>query len=1355
MSDNFYRAFEDKYRGSRGLIKHRQQVYLSFVSPLLDLYQDASSMDLGCGRGEWLELLNEIGFNSSGVDLDDNMLAACRELGLSVERADAIQTLESLESESQTVISGFHIIEHISFDDLRQFVQQAFRVLKPAGLLILETPNPENIIVSTSDFYLDPTHRKPVPPKLLSFLTEFTGFSRTKVVRLQEPAPLLDGRSVSLHDVLFGVSPDFSVIAQKAAPKKILALFDPPFSKDYGLSLHDIVARHDQQITDLSSRASEELRSAEERARLAEERAGLTEERAKLTEADLHRLRDSLQAAVLTTQIFQANEIKLQTDLQASRSDIEQAMASLAHSNAMLKLADDRVAEMETRAVQAQARVDIAECQAQESELLAINLSKEYELALSIVNSFQTSGSWRATRPLRMIGHLVRGHAGLALMEMGVPRHHVERLAVMFKRRMMAASIENSARETDEQAALASLPLAVTSRPIEDWSEWSPLARQIYTYLKSVSHSSEEAETSRRALHALKHEDATGSQTKRSDGRLRLAFVSPMPPQKTGIAEYSRQLLKELSRHYQVEVIASDDFSASAELLDEFSFRKPQWLKDNLDQVDRVLYHFGNSPFHAYMLPLIEDVPGTIVLHDFFLGHLFAYLEHNQIGQNHWSQALYASHGYLAIQDRFHAKSLDRIIMDYPANFPVIENAQGIVVHSEHARKLAEKWYGLGFADQWKIIPLLREPAAILDRLNARAELGIPSDAFVVCSFGLLSPLKYSHRILEAWLQSRLARDERSILVFVGAVGSEDYDWRLRATIATSTLDEQISITGWTDPDVYQKYLAAADVAVQLRSSSRGETSAAVLDCMSYGLPTIVNAHGSAAELDPHAIWMMPDDFEDAELVEALELLWRDGGRRTALGTRAALAVAANNDPKAAAVWYGEAIETFHSKAASKRQALGARLTEFDARTASDAQMRSFALKTAGELSTNRAQKQLLLDVTATCMTDLKTGIERVARALLLAILREPPKGYRVEPVYLSKEGGNWHYRYARHYTLELLDCQANGFADEVVFPRAGDRLMGLDLASRSVIAAEKNGLFRELKNSGVKIFFMVYDLLPVQMPEVFPPGANISHERWLTAITGFDGAICGSKTVADELALWIKKAERANRTDSLSIGWSHYGSDLRNTAPTRGLPADAEQRLLGMAQCPSFLMTGTIEPRKGHAQVVEAFTQLWQDGHDLNLVIVGNEGWKGLPDSMRRSIPSLVQTIRSHPESGRHLIWLEGTSDEYLDKIYASSTCLIAASFGEGFGLPLIEAARHHLPILARNIPIFREVAQEHAHYFSGEEPADIADAVLSWLLSYKNGTHPRSDGMPWATWEKCATQVLKMVLDEDTTSE
>ena len=175
------------------------------------------------------------------------------------------------------------------------------------------------------------------------------------------------------------------------------------------------------------------------------------------------------------------------------------------------------------------------------------------------------------------------------------------------------------------------------------------------------------------------------------------------------------------------------------------------------------------------------------------------------------------------------------------------------------------------------------------------------------------------------------------------------------------------------------------------------------------------------------------------------------------------------------------------------------------------------------------------------------------------------------------------------------------------------------------------------------------------------------------------------------------------------------------------------------MADRPSFLMVGTLEPRKGQTQALAALEKLWEQGVQANLVIVGKQGWK---------MESLVDRLRHHPELGKRLFWLEGISDEYLEKVYAASTCLIAASAGEGFGLPLIEAAQHKLPIIARDIPVFREVAGEHAYYFDGLDSESLAQAIQDWLKLKSESRVPSSENMPWLRWEQSVQQLIKRIL-------
>ena len=265
MSDRFYRAFEERYYAPREVIKALRRQYLPFVQPLAELYPGAATFDAGCGRGEWLELMGELELSPSGVDLDEGMLAACVERGLPAQKGDAVGYIATLPSDSQVIVSAFHVVEHITFDQLRTLVAEALRVLKPGGLLIMETPNPENILVATRDFYLDPTHQRPIPSMLLAFVAEYAGFVRVKTLRLQESKELVNKGDVNLQDVFAGVSPDYAVVAQKTAPDDVLALISEAFSVDYGLSLEDLLSRWDSRFDRLEAKAQRAETASNER----------------------------------------------------------------------------------------------------------------------------------------------------------------------------------------------------------------------------------------------------------------------------------------------------------------------------------------------------------------------------------------------------------------------------------------------------------------------------------------------------------------------------------------------------------------------------------------------------------------------------------------------------------------------------------------------------------------------------------------------------------------------------------------------------------------------------------------------------------------------------------------------------------------------------------------------------------------------------------------------------------------------------------------------------------------------------------------------------------------------------------
>ena len=261
MNNSFYRGFEDLHRGSRHEIIRRLQVYLPFVIPVAQTNPSAECLDLGCGRGEWLQLMAEYGINAKGVDIDEAMLNAAKSQGLNVTLKDALDALKNQADNSIAFVTAFHLVEHLLFSQVQELVQQAHRVLVPGGVLILETPNPDNLVVASCNFYLDPSHIKPIPSLLLSFTANYAGFARTKLIGLQESSSLRFKANLQLEDVLAGASPDYAVLSQKVGTRDDTTRLDAPFERSYGVSTSELAQLYSHQQTQALSEVRLEINS--------------------------------------------------------------------------------------------------------------------------------------------------------------------------------------------------------------------------------------------------------------------------------------------------------------------------------------------------------------------------------------------------------------------------------------------------------------------------------------------------------------------------------------------------------------------------------------------------------------------------------------------------------------------------------------------------------------------------------------------------------------------------------------------------------------------------------------------------------------------------------------------------------------------------------------------------------------------------------------------------------------------------------------------------------------------------------------------------------------------------------------
>jgi len=217
--DAFYAAFENQFRGTREETHNKLKVYLPLIEEAKVGTQEAPILDIGCGRGEWLELMREHGDVARGIDINRVTLDECRARGLEVREKDAIAYLRSLPDASLGAVTGFHIIEHLPFEMLVELFTETARVLKPGGLVIFETPNPQNVIVGSYTFYLDPTHRHPLPSALVKFLAEFQGLYQVRIMNLHpwaEHAIVESSKLAERFNNYFYSSQDYSIVGYKA-----------------------------------------------------------------------------------------------------------------------------------------------------------------------------------------------------------------------------------------------------------------------------------------------------------------------------------------------------------------------------------------------------------------------------------------------------------------------------------------------------------------------------------------------------------------------------------------------------------------------------------------------------------------------------------------------------------------------------------------------------------------------------------------------------------------------------------------------------------------------------------------------------------------------------------------------------------------------------------------------------------------------------------------------------------------------------------------------------------------------------------------------------------------------------------
>ena len=364
-------------------------------------------------------------------------------------------------------------------------------------------------------------------------------------------------------------------------------------------------------------------------------------------------------------------------------------------------------------------------------------------------------------------------------------------------------------------------------------------------------------------------------------------------------------------------------------------------------------------------------------------------------------------------------------------------------------------------------------------------------------------------------------------------------------------------------------------------------------------------------------------------------------------------------------------------------------------------------------------KRRLLVDVSSAANAKRLSGIQRSVNSLVSALLRNKDH-LLLEPVPIWFSYQHMEFLEARSYSHALMGMTPED--DAPLAAKPGDILLMLD-ASWDLYPVFAKLLFPVIRSVDGHIVSCAYDIIPVSHPHFFEKPLRHMFRRWFKqAVTESDLIIAISAATRDAVAVKTKDI----RPD-LPLDFFHLGADFQLTE------AEPQTKFIPFQSGACFLMVGTIEPRKGHATVLAAFEELWQHGSTDQLVLVGARGWM---------VDAFLKRLDNHPELGKRLHVFHNADDALLHSAYKECDALIAASMIEGFGLPLIEAARAGKTLIVSDIPAFREICGERAIYFTPGKSDELVEILRTFPVA-KYGQTP----IEWLTWDESAEMLVARI--------
>jgi glycosyltransferase involved in cell wall biosynthesis len=767
------------------------------------------------------------------------------------------------------------------------------------------------------------------------------------------------------------------------------------------------------------------------------------------------------------------------------------------------------------------------------------------------------------------------------------------------------------------------------------------------------------------------------------DPRPSLALISPWPPARSGVADFAAGSLEQLEDFYDVTVVADE-----GKVSDSIPHVDRAWFEDNWWRFDRVLYHLGNNSYHGPDMRLLARAPGCAVVHDASLTAAMR-SSGDQLGSPDGVEALLLQDG----------PDPGPSAPDFRGLRAALAPALGLLVHSEHARDLLLRSAVDLAVPEVTPLPVTRKG---IPRRAATGEA--VADRLVMAHFGYVNGFKGADVLVRAASILRELADQWEV-VFVG----EFLDRALRRDVEllARQFGVPLTVTGFVDQAHWDRWLLDATCAVQLREDSHGESSAALGELLAAGLPVICTSIGSFAELPDGVVRHVPRGVVPHDLASAVQECTSAGKEE---GMRLAGQAYANQilAPTRWAAAVADMVETSYATSLGRWYA--------EAAAPLPPGHDEGSLFCRPRATADRHRSVWLSDTTVYEHTPFFSGIQRVTSRLHHGLLRQ------LDPSRddLFPHAFGWRPPMEPHEEIRRDPLLAR--------PRPAlseaDWLLCLELDAGLPAARDE---VLDARARGMRVAAMVYDVMPVLHPEWFPPEPGISNfEMWLRWILDVaDVVVVNSWATAQDVMDYANR-QPPQRADRFEIHILPLGIEPKAAAQ---IPVDRE---IG-----HFLMVGTVEPRKGHADVLDAFEELWRHQDDAALTVVGRAGWM---------VDTLVERMEQLEKKEPRFRWLRAAADAEVDALYARSTAVVMASRGEGFGLPVVEAAAHGCPVVVRDIPVLREVAQDHALYFQADA-SDLASVLHEAMQMAAAGTLPFAPGDGSRTWDHVTADFIAIV--------